>query len=67
MSDTSTCGVVVSWRTHHRMSVQDSRGAEAHSAVQELMNATVADVLAQLGFVVEMVGQAGCPMVTALR
>ncbi|TFV53746.1 hypothetical protein [Blastococcus sp. TF02A-35] len=65
--DAATCGVVVSWRTHHRMSVQGSRGQEAESAVQELMNGTVADVLAQLGFVVEVFGPAGTPMVTALR
>ncbi|WP_369832214.1 hypothetical protein [Blastococcus sp. TF02-8] len=65
--DTVTCGVVVSWRTHHRLSVQGSRGPEADGAVQELMNGTIADVLAQLGFVVEMFGPAGSTMVTALR
>ncbi|RBY93900.1 hypothetical protein DQ244_00540 [Blastococcus sp. TBT05-19] len=65
--DTSNCSVLVSWRTHSRMSAQGSRGPEAESAVLELMNATVADVLAQLGFVVQVTGPVGCSMVTALR
>jgi hypothetical protein len=60
-------GVLVSWRTHDRMSLQQSRGSVADAAVQELMNATLADVLAQLGFVVEAVETTGCPLVTALR
>lgn len=65
--DATNCSVLVSWRTHARMSVQGSRGPDAESVVQELMNATVADVLAELGFVVQAMGPVGCSMVTALR
>jgi hypothetical protein len=49
------------------MSVHHMRGATADAAVQQLMNTTVADVLAQLGFVVEPYGTSGCSLVTALR
>jgi hypothetical protein len=60
-------GVLVSWRAHDRMSVHHMRGATADAAVQQLMNTTVAGVLAQLGFVVEPYGTSGCSLVTALR
>jgi hypothetical protein len=60
-------GVLVSWRPHDRMSVHAVRGGTAGAAVLQLMNATVADVLAQLGFVVEPYGATGCALVTALR
>ena len=60
-------GVLVAWRPHDRMSVQRARGAAAEAAVQHLMNATIADVLEQLGFVVERFGSTGCTLVTALR
>ena len=59
-------GVRVSWRPHDRMSLP-ARGGTAGAAVLHLMNATVADVLAQLGFVVEPDGATGCSLVTALR
>jgi hypothetical protein len=65
--ETQCSGVLVSWRTHDRMSVHGSRGGEADAAVQQLMNATLADVLAQLGFVVQVFGDTGCSLVTALR
>jgi hypothetical protein len=65
--DTGACGVLVSWRTHDRMSVQGARGVAADAAVQELMNDAVARTLAQLGFVVQTVGAVGCSLVTALR
>nr|WP_104524892.1 hypothetical protein [Blastococcus atacamensis] len=65
--DAGNCSVLVSWRTHSRMSVSGSRGPEADAAVQGLMNETVADVLTQLGFVVQTLGEVGCSMVTALR
>jgi hypothetical protein len=60
-------GVLVSWRPHDRMSLYQARGATADDAVQDLMNATIADVLAQLKFVVEPYGATGCVLVTALR
>jgi hypothetical protein len=60
-------GVVVSWRAHDRMSLHHLRGATADAAVQQLMNATVAGVLEQLGFVVEPYDANGCSLVTALR
>ena len=65
--ETGCSGVLVSWRTHDRMSVQAARGPAADAAVQQLMNAAVADALAQLGFVVQTFGETGCPLVTALR
>ncbi|WP_346623828.1 hypothetical protein [Blastococcus montanus] len=65
--ETGSCGVLVSWRTHDRMSVQGVHGAAADAAVQQLMNTAVADTLAQLGFVVEPGGPGGGSLVTALR
>jgi hypothetical protein len=65
--DPENCSVLVSWRTHSRMSASGSRGPDADAAIQELMNVTLADVLAQLGFVVQTLGPVGCSMVTALR
>ncbi len=60
-------GVLVSWRPHDRMSRPPVRGAAAAAAVQHLMNATLADVLAEQGFVVGPYGATGCSLVTALR
>ncbi|MCF6745212.1 hypothetical protein E9529_13200 [Blastococcus sp. KM273128] len=65
--ETSSCGVLVSWRTHDRMGVQLSRGEGALEAVQELMDAALADTLAELGFVVQTFGASGVPLVTAVR
>jgi hypothetical protein len=60
-------GVLVSWRPHDRMTRQPVRGAAAGAGVQQLMNATLADVLVQQGFVVGPYGATGCSLVTALR
>jgi hypothetical protein len=60
-------GVLVSWRTHDRMSLHRRRCATADAAVQQLMNVTVADVLLELGFGVESYGATGCSLVTAFR
>lgn len=49
-------GVVVSWRQHDRMSVEQVRGAVADAAVQQVMNRAVADVLGTLGYAVEVLG-----------
>lgn len=65
--DQEAGGLLVSWRPHDRMSLQHSRGATADEAVQRLMNATILDVLEQLGFVVEPAGATQCALVTALR
>ncbi|MGY1752196.1 hypothetical protein [Blastococcus sp. SYSU D01042] len=65
--DQEAGGLLVSWRPHDRMSLQHSRGATADEAVQRLMNATILDVLEQLGFVVEPAGATRCALVTALR
>lgn len=60
-------GVVVSWRPHDRMSLHDVRGTTASATVQQSMNAAIADVLADLGFVIEPFGATGSSLVTALR
>jgi hypothetical protein len=60
-------GVLVSWRTHDRMGVHDLRGAAATDTVSQSMNVAVADILWNLGFVVESLGAAGPALVTALR
>ena len=60
-------GVLVSWRAHDRMSLEQVRGAAADVAVQQMMGATLAGVLAELGFVVEPYGSGGSSLVTALR
>lgn len=67
MPEQAIGGVVVSWRTHDRMSLHHQRGAAANATVQQSMNAAVAEVLANLGFVVEPFGPAGSSLVTALR
>jgi hypothetical protein len=65
--DPASGGVLVSWSPHERMSRHAGRGATAGPAVLHLMNATVADVLVELGFVVQHCGGTGCSLVTALR
>ena len=57
-------GLVVTWRQHDRMSVEQVRGAEAGDAVQYSMTVAVANVLTQLGFVVEPYGTTGGYLVT---
>ena len=52
-------GIVVTWRQHERMSVDQVHGAAADAAVQQVMNRAVADVLAVRGFAVEEFG-GGC-------
>jgi hypothetical protein len=65
--DQDATGLLVSWRPHDRMSLQQVRGSTADEAVQQLMNAAIADVLERLGFVVQAVGDTRCALVTALR
>ncbi len=63
----ATRGVLVGWRAHDRMSLEHVRGPAADTVVQQAMNAAVAEVLGQLGFVVEPYGATGGCLVTALR
>ena len=51
-------GIVVSWRQHDRMSVDQVHGAAADALVQQAMNRALADVLAARGFVVDAFGGA---------
>ena len=62
--DPTATGILVSWRQHDRMSVQQVRGPEADAAVQATMNAAVACVLAELDFEVEQFGDTGVCIVT---
>ncbi len=57
-------GVVVSWHQHDRMSAHQVRGEAMGGAVQRTMNATIADLLGQLGFEVEPFGSNGGSLVT---
>jgi hypothetical protein len=58
-------GILVSWRQHDRMSLQQVRGAAVDATVQRTMNAAIADVLAQMDFRVTPFGSTGCHLVTA--
>jgi hypothetical protein len=49
-------GVVVSWRQHDRMSVEQVHGAAADGMVQQVMNHALAEVLRLRGFVVDAFG-----------
>lgn len=62
--DPGSTAVLVSWRQHDRMSVQQVRGAAADAAVQRTMNRAVGNVLAQVGFEVQTVPASGCVRVT---
>jgi hypothetical protein len=57
-------GLVVTWRQHDRMSVQQVRGADAGNAVQHAMTEAVITVLEELGFAVEPYGPTGSHLVT---
>jgi hypothetical protein len=62
--DVGYAAVLVTWRSHDRMSLHQARGEEAGAVVQETMTAAVAAVLVQLGFAVELVGPGACYRVT---
>jgi len=51
-------GIVVTWRQHDRMSVDQAHGAAADAVVQQVMNRALADVLGARGFVVDAFGGA---------
>jgi hypothetical protein len=67
LPETGVGGVLVSWRAHDRMSVHDVRGVAATETVAQSMNVAVADILWNLGFVVEPFDATGTALVTALR
>ncbi|TYP87850.1 hypothetical protein [Blastococcus xanthinilyticus] len=58
-------GVLVTWRQHDRMSVEQVRGAAMETAVQRTMTTAVGTLLRQLGFPIEQFGVTGCHLVTA--
>ncbi|MGY1840919.1 MULTISPECIES: hypothetical protein [unclassified Modestobacter] len=60
-------GVLVSWHQHDRMSRDQVRGAGPVTAVQQTMNAAVAECLERLGFLVAPIGSSGCSVVTDAR
>jgi hypothetical protein len=49
-------GIVVTWRQHDRMSVEQVHGAAVDATVQHVMNSALAQVLAARGFVVDAFG-----------
>jgi hypothetical protein len=51
-------GIVVTWRQHDRMSIDQVHGPAPTAAVQHVMNRAVADVLIARGFVVDAFGGA---------
>ena len=51
-------GIVVTWRQHDRMSVDQVHGAVADALVQQAMNRALAEVLAARGFAVDAFGGA---------
>jgi hypothetical protein len=51
-------GIVVTWRQHDRMSIDQVHGPAPTAAVQHVMNRAVADVLIARGFLVDRFGGA---------
>jgi hypothetical protein len=51
-------GIVVTWRQHDRMTIDQVHGTTPTAAVQHIMNRAVADVLAARGFLVDTFGGA---------
>lgn len=60
-------GIVVTWRQHDRISVDQAHGPAADAAVQQVMNRALADVLRLRGFVVEAFGGASGHVVRSAR
>ena len=50
-------GIVVTWRQHDRMSLDQLHGADVDDALQQVMNRAVGDVLRVRGFSVEAFGE----------
>jgi hypothetical protein len=51
-------GIVVTWRQHDRISVDQVHGAAADATVQQVMNRALADILVLRGFAVDAFGGA---------
>ena len=58
-------GIVVTWRQHDRMTIDQVHGSAPTAAVQHVMNRAVADVLTARGFVVDAFGGASGHVVRA--
>jgi hypothetical protein len=58
-------GIVVTWRQHDRMSVDQVHGTAADAMVQQVMNRALADVLRLRGFAVDAFGGASGHVVRA--
>jgi len=58
-------GIVVTWRQHDRMSIEQVHGAAVDAVVQQVMNRALADVLALRGFAVDPFGGASGHVVRA--
>jgi len=50
--DPGSGSIVVAWRTHDRLAVDQVRGIAVGNALQRTMTAAIGDVLAELGFAV---------------
>ena len=59
-------GIVVTWRQHDRMSVDQIHGTAADAVVQQVMNHALAEVLRLRGFAVEAFGGASGHVVRPL-
>ena len=57
--------VIVSWAQHDRISLGRARGKLAEGVVQDVMTATVGEVLGAFGFLVEKLGDAAAYLVWA--
>jgi hypothetical protein len=60
-------GIVVTWRQHDRMSVDQVHGGSVDAAVQQVMNRTLGDLLALRGFQVEPLGHSTGSVVRSAR
>jgi hypothetical protein len=65
--DAGQTGIVVAWRQHDRMSVEQVRGPATDALVQHAMNTAVGQVLADLGFAVDPLDGGGGHLVRAAR
>jgi hypothetical protein len=67
LPDLDLGGVLVSWRPHDRMTLLHTRGVVVDTEVRAVMNAAVAAVLEQTGFVLGPFGETDTHLVTAIR
>lgn len=58
-------GIVVTWRQHDRIAVDQVHGAAAYAMVQQVMSRALADVLLMRGFAVDAFGSASGHIVRA--